>query len=274
MLIRVLSYNILNGGRDTGSGGASDARWRAEVEVIREAAPDVLLIQEARGFQVEGGEALYKAEEQLEMRGLLAVAPRTGQNTAVFVAPHVIVNRFDPDSDHFHHALAQATVTVPGVVKPLTVGSIHLSPLSPALRAAEVGWLAGLAAPGELSLVAGDANSLAPGDPEPANWSDLPARFRVRYVDPTGNADRSALAFLHAAGFVDAATTSGDPATPTVPTTAFPEAEFVPFRSDHVLLSPALAPALTSYKVLDDDRTQAASDHLPVLVELDPERLA
>jgi len=271
MTIRVMSYNILNGGRE--GGPADDGRWRAEVEVIHGAAPDVLLLQEARGFDADGGRLLFEAEQALGMRGLLSVAPRTGQHTAVFLGEDVRPVRFEPDSAHFHHALAQATVLLPGLAEPVIVASIHLSPLSPALRAAEVGWLAGLAAPGRLSLVAGDANSLAPGDPEPDGWETLPPHFRVRYLDPSAArpaADRSALRFLHAAGFTDSAAHGAVPdPTPTVPTRGFPEAEFVPFRSDHVLLSPALAPALVSYRVVDDDRTQMASDHLPVVVELD-----
>ncbi|MFD5140596.1 endonuclease/exonuclease/phosphatase family protein [Streptomyces sp. NPDC058378] len=266
-----MSYNVLNGGRD----GASDKRWQTAVEVIRAAGPDVLLVQEARGFDADGGRTLFAAEDDLGMRGLLALAPRTGQHTAVFFRPGIRPLRFDPDSAHFHHALAQATLAVPGFDRPVTVASIHLSPLSPALRAAEVGWLAALAAPGTYAVVAGDANSLAPGDPEPADWAALPAHFRVRYLAPaTGGqepvADRSALAFLHAAGFTDAAAAHGRAGTPTVPAAGFPEAEFVPFRSDHVLLSPALTPALTGYRVLDDERTNAASDHLPVLIDTDP----
>jgi endonuclease/exonuclease/phosphatase family metal-dependent hydrolase len=52
-----------------------------------------------------------------------------------------------------------------------------------------------------------------------------------------------------------------------VPAPGFPDAAFVPFRCDHVLLSPALAPALTRYRVIDDDHTGHACDHLPVVVE-------
>lgn len=267
--MRVMSYNILNGGRD----GDDNHRWQTEVEVITDVDPDVLLVQEARGFDAEGCRQLFEAEQALGMRGLLAVAPHTGQHTAVFLAPPLRPLRFDVDSVHFHHALAQASVEVPGFAEPVTLASIHLSPLSPALRLTEVGWLAALAAPDRLAVIAGDANSLAPGDPAPQDWAALPAHFRVRYLaDPVDGqpraADRSALRFLHDAGFRDAAAQYGDPGTPTVPTAGYPTAEFIPFRSDHVLLSPRLAPHLTRYQVLDDPRTATASDHLPVLIEL------
>lgn len=270
VLMRIMSYNLLNGGRDNGS----DKRWRTAAEVINNAAPDVLVVQEARGFDADGGRHLYTAEHDLGMRGLLALAPSTGQHTAVFFKPQIRPLRFDPDADHFHHALAQAMLVVPGFDQPITIASMHLSPFSPALRAAEVGWLAGLAAPDLLTVIAGDANSLAPGDPEPA-WAKLPAHFRVRHLLPAAPgqppvADRSTMAYLHSAGFIDAAAAQGQTATPTVPTAGFPKAEFVPFRSDHALLSPRLAPALTGYHVIDDVRTATASDHLPLMIDLDP----
>ncbi|MFC8797255.1 endonuclease/exonuclease/phosphatase family protein [Promicromonospora sp. NPDC057138] len=266
-----MSYNLLNGGRDNGS----DERWRTAAEVINDAAPDVLVVQEARGFDADGGRYLYAAEHDLGMRGLLALAPSTGQHTAVFFKTEIRPLRFDPDADHFHHALAQVMLLVPGFDQPVTIASMHLSPFSPALRAAEVGWLAGLAAPDLYTVIAGDANSLAPGDPEPA-WERLPTHLRVRHLQPAAQgqapaADRSTLAYLHAAGFIDAAAAQGQTATPTVPSAGFPKAEFVPFRSDHALLSPRLAPALTNYRVIDDARTATASDHLPFVIELDPD---
>lgn len=288
--MRVLSWNILNGGDD----GGDRFRWRSQAQLIRELNPDVLLMQEARHFAADGGSRLFQAEADLRMRSLLAVAPHTGQHTAVFLHPDLRPVRFEPDAVHFHHALAHAHVAVPGLDEPVQLASMHLSPLSPALRTAEVGWLAGLAAPGTLALVAGDANSLAPGDPEPPDWAELPAFQRVRYLDltrePRGSsaraasavADRTALAFLHAAGLVDAARGPGSGAdgtpvvdtTPTVPTRGYPNAEFVAFRGDHVLLSPALAAARVSYQVVQDDRAHSTSDHLPVLVELDLSLLA
>jgi hypothetical protein len=130
-----MSYNPLNAGRDSGQ----DTRWRTQVEMVNQVPPDVLLVQEARGFDTDGGQALFAAEHDLGMRGLLAVAARTGQHTAVFLRPGIRALRFDPDTDHFHHALAQATVSMPGFGHPVTVASIYLSPPHPALRAAEVG---------------------------------------------------------------------------------------------------------------------------------------
>lgn len=95
---------------------------------------------------------------------------------------------------------------------------------------------------------------------------------------------------LRATGLIDAARAGNPPTTttaagtttldtsaldttPTVPTRGYPHAEFATFRSDHILLSPALHPTRVSYQVIGDDRAHASSDHLPVLVELDLDRL-
>jgi exodeoxyribonuclease-3 len=297
MQIRVMSWNILNGGAGPvpGDGEVADSRWALQRTLIDDLAPDVLLVQELRGVDADGSHGLFAAERDLGMRGLLAAAPRTGQHTAVFVRAPLRALSFHPDGDHFHHALAHAVLQVPGLARPLQVASMHLSPLSPALRAAEVGWLAAFGAAGVLGLVAGDTNSLAPGDPEPDDWESLPAFQRVRYLANPDNddvpgggalrADRSALRFLHAAGLVDAARGRRDDTagrlmdgtvdtTATVPTCGYPDAEFASFRSDHVLLSPALAPARSRYTVVQDDRAHATSDHLPVVVDLDLDLLA
>lgn len=275
-MLRILTWNILNGGADPGRG---NARWDTQIALVRNLDPDIWLVQEARGFDADGSARLFEAEASLDRRGFLSVAPLTGQHTAILVKPELRAVRVEHDANHFHHALARVDIGLRGLDRPLRLASIHLSPLHPALRAGEVGWLAGLAEPAGLAIVAGDANSLAPGDPEPTDWHELPAHQRVRYLAPGSEppcSDRRALGFLHAAGFVDAAF---DPAvgmvdtTPTVPTKGYPDAEFVAFRSDHILLSPALADARRSYRVVTEDRAQRTSDHLPVMAELDLERL-
>jgi hypothetical protein len=38
-----------------------------------------------KGFDINGGTWLYAMEQQIAMRGFLALAPRTGQNVAIFI---------------------------------------------------------------------------------------------------------------------------------------------------------------------------------------------
>jgi exodeoxyribonuclease-3 len=63
-------------------------------------------MQEAKGFDAAGGTLLFALEARIGMRGFLAVAPRTGQNVAIFVRDPLIPLAFEADGNNFHHALA------------------------------------------------------------------------------------------------------------------------------------------------------------------------
>jgi hypothetical protein len=81
MTLTILTYNTLFAGRD----GADDRRAEAQIELIAGIRPDVFLMQEAKGFDAAGGALLHAMETRIGMRGFLAVAPRTGQNVAIFL---------------------------------------------------------------------------------------------------------------------------------------------------------------------------------------------
>ncbi|WP_068089477.1 endonuclease/exonuclease/phosphatase family protein [Novosphingobium rosa] len=260
--MRIMSYNTLFGGFD----GADDTRARLQRDIIREAAPDILLIQELKGFLDDGSARLYDLERSLGLRALVAAAPRTGQNVGVMVAPHVDILSFEPDSAHFHHAAARASLRVPGLDAPLTVVSVHLCPNGTPVRLREVSYLYNDADANGLAIVGGDFNSLAPGDPEPTDLDRLPAHFRARYVDLNGWMDRSPIATLLQAGFVDLGASIGDRRR-TVPGAGFPATEFVEFRSDYLLASPKLAAMAMIYGTVDQKTAGRASDHYPVYAD-------
>ena len=69
-------------------------------------------MQEDKGFDARGGAWLYALERGIGMRGFIAVAPRTGQNVAMFIGAPLRPVSFGADSAHFHHALATLTVAL------------------------------------------------------------------------------------------------------------------------------------------------------------------
>lgn len=262
--MKVLTYNTLFAGLD----GAGNRRQKLQHEVIREVQPDVLLLQEAKAFEANGSKPLFQTEDALGMRGLLGIAPHTGQNTAVFFRPEIKPLAFESDAVHFHHVASAAQLLVPGFAEPITFVSVHLAPCHPQVRLREAGYLIAHAAPEKLTLLAGDFNSVSPNDPEPQGWEKLPAHFQARYLSPgSKTADRETLRTLYSAGFVDLAHRLGKNGVSTVPGADFRSAEFIPFRCDHTLATPRLAERVKSYEVLKDARTGSASDHYPVLVE-------
>jgi len=261
--LTILTYNTLFAGRD----GGDDRRAQAQVQLINELKPDVFLMQEAKGFDANSGAWLYALEQQIGMRGFLAVAPRTGQNVAIFIREPLQPVSFEVDGAHFHHTLATLKVAVPGSEQPITFISAHLCPNGPEVRRREAAYLAVHAAPEKLTLITGDFNSASPHDPEPQDWPALAPHHRARYLaDDLKSIDRSVMAHLEAAGWVDLGLQLDADRVPTVPTAAYRDAEFATMRCDYLLASKALAATARSYQVIRNGITDAASDHYPVLV--------
>jgi len=262
MSLTILTWNTLFAGRD----GADDRRVQTQIKVVSQIRPDVFLMQEAKGFDASGGALLHALESQIGMRGFLAVAPRTGQNVAIFIREPLQPLSFETDGANFHHALATLRVALPGSGRPLTLISAHLCPNGPAVRRREAAYLAVHAAPDAYALLAGDFNSASPHDPEPEGFDALPAHHRARYVaDDFKGADRRVLAHLEAAGWVDIGHALDKAITPTVPTAAFMGTEFATMRCDYVLATAALAAGAKRYEVLRTPETDTASDHYPVV---------
>lgn len=262
MTLTILTYNTLFAGRD----GVDDRRVQTQINVISKIKPDVFLMQEAKGFDADGSALLHALESQIGMRGFLAVAPRTGQNLAIFIREPLRPLSFEADGANFHHALASLKVALPGTNRPLTLISAHLCPNGPAVRRREAAYLTVQAVSDTYALLTGDFNSASPHDPEPEGFNVLPAHHRARYLaDDLKGADRSVLAYLETAGWVDIGHALDKAITPTVPTAAFTCTEFATMRCDYVLATAALAACATRYQVIRTPETDAASDHYPVV---------
>jgi endonuclease/exonuclease/phosphatase family metal-dependent hydrolase len=266
MKLNILTYNTLFAGRD----GADDRRARAQIELIDKLRPDVFLMQEAKGLDASGGALLFALEANIGMRGFLAIAPRTGQNLAVFVRERLTPLSFEADGANFHHALATLKVALPGSGRPPTLISAHLCPNGPEIRRREAAYLAVQAVPDAYALLTGDFNSASPHDPEPGGFDVLPSHHRARYLaDDLKTADRSVLARLEAAGWTDVGHALGCAATSTVPTAQFTETEFATMRCDYFMATAALAKCARGYEVLRTPATDMASDHYPVLASFE-----
>ncbi|MBM2766750.1 endonuclease/exonuclease/phosphatase family protein [Burkholderia anthina] len=266
MNVSVLTYNTLFAGMD----GDDDRRFELQTGLIDVLRPDVFLMQEAKGLDANGHARLHEWERRISMRGFLGVAPRTGQNVAIFIRAPLRALSFEVDNTHFHHATAMLKVEVPGSAVPITFVSTHLSPNGPQVRRFEAAYLSALAAPDALTLIGGDFNAASPHDPEPADWSTLARHHRARYLaDDLAGIDRSVIARLEAAGLVDLGRRLHGNGIPTVPAAGYRDTEFATMRCDYLFASPALAERARRYEVLRMPETEHASDHYPVLLQLD-----
>src|SRR5256885_5545640 len=139
-----MTYNILVGGQPD--------RLDAIVEVIAGQRPDVLALQELRGFDRAALDRLATAT------GLAAylARSRSGQPVAVLVRPGSRVRATRRLRGPFHHAAAEITVATDR--GPLTVIGTHFNPYSPIWRLAEARALARRIDPDRLVLLMGDLN--------------------------------------------------------------------------------------------------------------------
>ncbi|WP_432905107.1 endonuclease/exonuclease/phosphatase family protein [Micromonospora matsumotoense] len=269
----MMSWNIRTGGRDRTGPDRRDLVCR----VVAAQAPDVLAVQELRGFDRPG--VLAGFADRVGMRPYLA---RTcfGQPVAVLVRPPWRTRSAGPVRRPFHHAAQRVELAT--AAGPLTVLSTHLDPYTGLRRRVEAGWLVGAVrrAPGELALVAGDLNTLDPGTEHADRVARLPAAYRRRHLRRDGRTvETRAVARLLAAGLVDLWTRAAGLADPTraggaveagltAPTRHGGGVEFSGMRLDYLLGTPALAARLRDFHVVRGGDTEYASDHYPVVAEL------
>ena len=241
--MRIVTYNIKNGGRPS--------RVDAVRRVMRSLEPDVLALQELRGGP-------------LSISGWRAYAARSwfGQPVAVYVRAGLDVLAAGPVRRPFHHAASRVVVAT--AAGPLTVVSAHLHPHRPPARRREARRLAAAVRGRPLAVVCGDLNGLDPWSDHADEVARLAPPYRLRHLRPDGSVDTRAVASLAAAGLVDI----GDGSGPTAPT-ALGGAEFSDMRLDYVFGTPAVAARARSYRVVRGGEAETASDHYPVLVDLD-----
>lgn len=259
-MLRLMTWNIKAGGRDR---DGTD-RLGAIAEVIDRERPDILALQELRGFGADQAVAF----------GMDVHLARSvfGQPVAVLVRPPLRITRRAAVRWRLHHAAAVVTIGTPA--GPLTVVSTHLNPFSPERRRREARWLAARYASNRctpktrLVALAGDLNTLDPDTDHTERLARLAPAYRHRHLAADGTADTRAIAAL-TGRFVDLWTRAGDGAGETAPTTAGGGAEFSGMRLDYVLASPPLAARASSARVVRGGAAEYASDHYPVVVEMD-----
>jgi exodeoxyribonuclease III len=260
--IRFMTWNIKTGGRDR----HGDRLGAIEAVIARE-RPDLLCLQELRGFERHGAHRMQALAGALGMNAHLSRS-LLGQPVAVLVRPPLRITGTRSVIWRLHHAAAAATV--PTSAGPLTVVSAHLNPFSPERRRREAVWLAArFRSRRGLAIVAGDLNGLAPDEDHSAALAPLPRQFLRRHADADGTVDVRALAAFGTAGFADLWRVAGRGDGTTVPTTRGGGREFPATRLDYVLASPALRDRARDLQVIRGEEAEFASDHYPVRAELD-----
>jgi exodeoxyribonuclease-3 len=270
-----MTWNIKSGGGD---------RLDAITGVIRRAAPDVLALQELRGFDRAGARRLRELADAVGMTPHLAPSV-LGQPVAVLVRSPGRIVATAATPRRMHHAAAAITVgTDRG---PLTVVSTHLHPVSPRRRLREArrllarygpaparfgrgaGWTGSLATRVQrMIIVAGDLNALDPWTDHRDRVARLPEVYRIRHLRLDGQVDTRTVAAFDAAGLGDLWRIAGSGDGLTAPTTQGGGREFTGMRLDYLLGSPPVVEVAADARVVRGGEAEYASDHYPVTVEL------
>ncbi|RCG19062.1 hypothetical protein DQ384_38710 [Sphaerisporangium album] len=255
----IASWNLRNGGIDAGDTG----RLTRQLGLLAGLVADVILIQEAKHWLLNGAHGLHLAERTLDMRGYVARADRHDCHLVVLIRPgrrlEVLRERHERHPP-FWHAQARVECRMAGLDRPLIIASAHFAPFNPAIREEEARASSDLAK--GWAVLGGDFNDPGLGDPA-VDWRALPGYKQVRH----GPDDRAAARSLQQAGFVDVAGFLSDQRN--IPGLRAPTAGFgqdsTPIRCDRIYVSKPLEPAITDYLMVE----QNDSDHHLITAHLD-----
>ena len=260
--MRIATYNTLEGGQ--APFGAVRGRFDLIAEVAAAIAPDLLALQELVGWQNQGRALFKRFAAATGLDGELFVGD--GFPIGLLVRPpwRIVAPRF-LRSERWH-GLAIARIEHPDGTS-LRAIAAHLSPQGPRQRLAEVE--AALAAFDDAvpAILFGDLNLISHlGGIDTASIS-LPTFIRHASA---GALDQRVSRRLAAAGFVDAfARLNPGCHGYTIPTPAAADSPFSPARLDYILVSAPLAPCLREARIHRQEPADRASDHYPLLVDLE-----
>jgi exodeoxyribonuclease-3 len=258
-----MTYNILTGGRDP----LSESRLEKACQVIRSVQPDVLVLNECNDFERYGFRTVFRLEQELGMRGILATAS-TGFHVALFTRVGRLVQTELLDTQ-MHHAAVVATLEIHGQ-RVLVIGA-HLCPFGGETRVAEIQHLLRFVGKEHVFLL-GDLNAVSPHDSLRYHTADWLPRRRARHqlAGGGGALDTRAIATLEDCELVDTFRARfGDAAPATCSTRLKSGWENYQVRIDYVFSSAAAAQRVIRCERVDGVLADEASDHYPLFVDAD-----
>jgi len=258
--MRVMCYNIMNGG------ALGRPRGAVMTEVIREQDPDVLGLCECEHFRPEEGDGLALLCRELGMRGIVNTAP-SGNHVAILYKPNLQPAAVSTKSVGMYNGQVRVELRS-NTICSYAIVMTHLHPFSPTLRLGEAEMVSVRAAHAPQSIIMGDLNCLAPQDVTASTLAALSRTFRLRVTNSSGSADTGPIDLLCSRGYTDLGARARQCTYPTDLRDA-QEGSSERGRLDYMLASARLAAACTSFQCIDTVQAHQASDHLPLVADLD-----
>lgn len=263
--LRLMTYNILNSGESKVKG--VENRGELLRAVIAKYRPDVLGLNEANNWHHENVRLLRLYENRFDMHGILAI--KHGSGVAALVRRDLPILQVLTDTERQGHGLIVLTVEAPDG-KPLKVFVTHMMHTNPDTRMRELKEIVRYIDSGERVVVMGDLNSISGRDK--VTLADVPENQRKRFTKG-GSIHTAVLSGLEDAGLVDVYRHKnpghGD-RDHTVGTTIStdPAHAKAHLRLDYILVSQNLLDAVESIEIINDEDTNRASDHFPLVMDL------
>jgi len=254
--MKLMTYNILNGGED---------RLELIIKVISNERPDFLVINEANGFNKNGNQKLNAFAKQIGLLySNLSLSGEYEYHTAIFSKyPFMRTEKLKSMRN------AGILVDIKTELGNLSVTGVHLTPYPEYLRLRELDSVSDQQEQYEDRILMGDLNSLSATD----NYNQKIIRdfndYQSEKFTKNGRLCFDVINRIASLGYLDTATIFNKQKIPTVPTKINQDkAHSINVRVDYIFVSESLRDKVKSYSVIRNSMTEKASDHYPVIIEM------
>lgn len=243
-----MTYNI----QDGGNGRIDDI-----VKIFKLHAPDFISVNEASDFDKNDARLLKELSKKVGLRHYyLALSAQSRSHVVVLSRyPFKTIQELRPLKN------AGVVVTIATDLGDISVAAVHLASIPEDVRLNELNIAISQQAKCDLRIVIGDLNSLSERD-------DYGSRQKAEVEKPRYDVVNK----LEQSGYFDAAVECGKQKEYTVPITQDNNVIYRNLRLDYIFVSEYLKRRLSNYMVINNELTEKASDHFPVIVEFNSNR--
>lgn len=249
-----MSYNILDGG---------ETRIPEIIKVIQNESPDYLTINEANSFAKDDFKILKQIAKQTNLPYFeLALSGEYDYHVAV-------LSKYKLKNVHKIQPLMRACIvsTIETELGEISIASLHLTPYTEDLRHPEIDSILNYQKQFPNRILMGDMNSLSEHDTYNLEMIKGFNKEKIKKFTTDGKLRFDAIHKILSTGYIDVARTLGKNTEVTVPSLSA-EGIHPHARLDYVFVSNPLAPHIKNYNVIKNELSHYASDHYPIVVEL------
>ncbi len=257
--MKLISYNILYGGGD---------RLDLIIRTIKIENPDFLVINEANDFEKNNNQKLNKFSEEIGLPNFklaLSGEHKYHTHTVVFSKhPFKEVKEIRPLRN------AGILAVIETKLGEICVVGAHLSPYTEDSRLSEIDSILNQQKQYPNRILMGDMNSLSAGDDYNKEMIKAFNDTQLEKFTTDGKFRFDVINKINSLGYTDAAVIFGKQKEYTVPTKINQdEAHLINMRVDYIFVSDFLKNKVKNYSVIKNALTEKASDHYPVVIELE-----